>query len=102
MINYQAIVKPAFYSGSPLSKNRMGGDSNPRYLSVHTLSRRAQSTTLPPIPVCEGQAFVNETEWFDNSCDKDCFRIAIISVLFVLRTFQTSHAVARADVEYGG
>ena len=29
----------------------MGGDSNPRYLAVNTLSRRAQSTTLPPILV---------------------------------------------------
>ncbi len=29
----------------------MGGDSNPRYLAVNTLSRRAQSTTLPPIHV---------------------------------------------------
>jgi hypothetical protein len=28
---------------------RMGRDSNPRYLAVHTLSRRAQSTTLAPI-----------------------------------------------------
>src|SRR4030095_8285780 len=28
---------------------RMGGDSNPRCLSAHTLSRRAQSTTLSPI-----------------------------------------------------
>jgi hypothetical protein len=27
----------------------MGRDSNPRYLAVHTLSRRAQSTTLSPI-----------------------------------------------------
>jgi hypothetical protein len=27
----------------------MGRDSNPRYLAVHTLSRRAQSTTLAPI-----------------------------------------------------
>ena len=27
----------------------MGGDSNPRCLSAHTLSRRAQSTTLSPI-----------------------------------------------------
>jgi hypothetical protein len=27
----------------------MGRDSNPRYLSVHTLSRRAQSTALAPI-----------------------------------------------------
>src|SRR5438045_1201184 len=27
----------------------MGRDSNPRYLSVNTLSRRARSTTLPPI-----------------------------------------------------
>ena len=31
------------------SEWRMGGDSNPRYLAVNTLSRRAQSTTLPPI-----------------------------------------------------
>src|SRR5215831_15629056 len=28
---------------------RMGRDSNPRYLMVHTRSRRAQSTTLAPI-----------------------------------------------------
>jgi hypothetical protein len=28
---------------------RMGGDSNPWYLAVHTLSRRAQSTALSPI-----------------------------------------------------
>ena len=28
----------------------MGRDSNPRCLSAHTLSRRAQSTTLSPIP----------------------------------------------------
>jgi hypothetical protein len=28
---------------------RMGRDSNPRYLAVHTLSRRAQSTALAPI-----------------------------------------------------
>src|SRR5258708_33588679 len=27
----------------------MGRDSNPRYLSVHTLSRRARSTCLAPI-----------------------------------------------------
>jgi hypothetical protein len=27
----------------------MGGDSNPRYLAVNTLSKRAHSTTLPPI-----------------------------------------------------
>ena len=32
-----------------LSEWRMGRDSNPRYLTVHTLSRRAQSTTLAPI-----------------------------------------------------
>ena len=29
----------------------MGGDSNPRCLSAHTLSRRAQSTALSPIQV---------------------------------------------------
>ena len=28
----------------------MGGDSNPGCLAAYTLSRRAQSTTLPPIP----------------------------------------------------
>src|ERR1700761_7549502 len=33
---------------------RMGGDSNPRYLSVNTLSRRAHSTTLPPILFLRG------------------------------------------------
>src|SRR5207248_909892 len=32
-----------------IPKERMGRDSNPRYLSVNTLSRRARSTTLPPI-----------------------------------------------------
>src|SRR4030095_6710436 len=32
-----------------LRAERMGGDSNPRCLSAHTLSRRAQSTTLSPI-----------------------------------------------------
>jgi hypothetical protein len=32
-----------------LSDWRMGRDSNPRYLTVHTLSRRAQSTALAPI-----------------------------------------------------
>ena len=32
-----------------LSEWRMGRDSNPRYLAVHTLSRRAQSTALAPI-----------------------------------------------------
>jgi hypothetical protein len=31
------------------SSKRMGRDSNPRYLAVHTLSRRAQSTALAPI-----------------------------------------------------
>jgi hypothetical protein len=34
---------------SPVLKWRMGRDSNPRYLAVHTLSRRAQSTALAPI-----------------------------------------------------
>ncbi len=32
---------------------RMGGDSNPRCLSAHTLSRRAQSTALSPIQVLD-------------------------------------------------
>ncbi|SRR6266436_3909964 len=32
-----------------LRGERMGGDSNPRCLSAHTLSRRAQSTALSPI-----------------------------------------------------
>jgi hypothetical protein len=34
---------------SPVLRWRMGRDSNPRYLAVHTLSRRAQSTALAPI-----------------------------------------------------
>src|ERR1700737_175021 len=34
---------------APSRRNRMGRDSNPRYLAVHTLSRRAQSTALAPI-----------------------------------------------------
>src|ERR1700683_3597450 len=38
------ITDPAF-----LKVWRMGRDSNPRYLAVHTLSRRAQSTALAPI-----------------------------------------------------
>ena len=32
-----------------INMERMGRDSNPRCLSAHTLSRRAQSTTLSPI-----------------------------------------------------
>src|SRR5881398_739489 len=36
-----------------LRGERMGGDSNPRCLSAHTLSRRAQSTTLSPIQVLD-------------------------------------------------
>jgi hypothetical protein len=32
-----------------IKRHRMGRDSNPRYLAVHTLSRRAQSTALAPI-----------------------------------------------------
>src|SRR4029077_13717230 len=35
--------------GAGWEKQRMGGDSNPRCLSAHTLSRRAQSTALSPI-----------------------------------------------------
>src|ERR1700761_7980454 len=37
------------YSPCILKVWRMGRDSNPRYLAVHTLSRRAQSTALAPI-----------------------------------------------------
>jgi hypothetical protein len=36
-------------SGLDVKLFRMGRDSNPRYLAVHTLSRRAQSTALAPI-----------------------------------------------------
>jgi hypothetical protein len=38
----------------------MGRDSNPRYLAVHTLSRRAQSTALAPIR--------NERETLKRQC----------------------------------
>src|SRR5262249_36275354 len=50
----------------------MGRDSNPRCLSAHTLSRRAQSTTLSPIQnnlplplnltLCSGKASRTETK----------------------------------------
>jgi len=33
----------------PCGRWRMGRDSNPRCIAAHTLSKRAQSTTLPPI-----------------------------------------------------
>jgi hypothetical protein len=43
-------VKPATPDiRSSVLKWRMGRDSNPRYLAVHTLSRRARSTALAPI-----------------------------------------------------
>src|SRR6266403_2542693 len=41
-------ARPRFEKIVPASW-RMGRDSNPRCLSAHTLSRRAQSTTLSPI-----------------------------------------------------
>ena len=45
-----AFFLPACHANSLEVNNlRMGRDSNPRYLSVHTLSRRAQSTALAPI-----------------------------------------------------
>jgi hypothetical protein len=34
---------------APAAKWRMGRDSNPRCIAAHTLSKRAHSTTLPPI-----------------------------------------------------
>ena len=34
---------------APAARWRMGRDSNPRCIAAHTLSKRAQSTTLPPI-----------------------------------------------------
>ena len=34
---------------SAVETQRRGRDSNPRYLSVHTLSKRARSTTLTPL-----------------------------------------------------
>ena len=36
--------------GVGTKEERMGGDSNPWCLAAHTLSRRAQSTALSPIP----------------------------------------------------
>jgi hypothetical protein len=49
------------HTGSALRKWRMGGDSNPRYLSVHTLSRRAQSTALSPIQGSRGYWFQSDS-----------------------------------------
>ena len=34
---------------APAARWRMGRDSNPRCIAAHTLSKRAHSTTLPPI-----------------------------------------------------
>jgi hypothetical protein len=34
---------------APAREKRRGWDSNPRYLAVHTLSRRAESSTLAPL-----------------------------------------------------
>ena len=43
------MLSGAHFVSHSQRRMRMGGDSNPRYLSAHTLSRRAQSTTLSPI-----------------------------------------------------
>src|SRR6185312_3378197 len=40
---------------------RMGGDSNPRCLAAHTLSRRAQSTALSPILCLRRAAYYSTT-----------------------------------------
>ena len=46
---------------------RMGGDSNPRCLSAHTLSRRAQSTTLSPIRfLIPARAHNRNRAWFES------------------------------------
>jgi hypothetical protein len=53
---------------------RMGRDSNPRYLAVHTLSRRAQSTALAPIRGGLGTFLLpnGSFNWFSPSvCDPD-------------------------------
>src|SRR5438132_11083640 len=50
-ISVVRIIRPDHARNEFLSASwRMGRDSNPRCLSAHTLSRRAQSTTLSPIP----------------------------------------------------
>jgi hypothetical protein len=45
---------------------RMGGDSNPRCLSAHTLSRRAQSTTLSPILLGPNRARTRNRARFES------------------------------------
>src|SRR5262245_34543541 len=44
-----SLVFGCWFTYEPINEWRMGGDSNPRCLSAHTLSRRAQSTALSPI-----------------------------------------------------
>ena len=90
---------PVGVTGSASRIWRMGGDSNPRYLSVHTLSRRAQSTTLPPI-LFEEQAFVNEAEGFDNPRDADCLWRRAGSIAFV--TCSCGGPVGNKLVSYRG
>ena len=50
----------------------MGRDSNPRYLAVHTLSRRAQSTTLAPILdwFNTARGIQGKKRWFTPPCRK--------------------------------
>ena len=45
----------------------MGRDSNPGYREVHTLSKRAQSTTLPPIRK-KGKIYVTAFRGLGNLC----------------------------------
>src|SRR5436190_12435270 len=79
VVQVEALLRSSF-GGRPASHKRvpdpakrrreagrMGGDSNPRCLSAHTLSRRAQSTTLSPIQWerhCNRKSAVGETDSF--------------------------------------
>ena len=74
----------------------MGRDSNPRYLAVYTLSRRAQSTTLPPIPL-EEYGFIVDLREIDNECLQVGQRKWSVSVL-VLTDFSKWLAVHRLEV----
>jgi hypothetical protein len=50
---------------------RMGGDSNPGCLAAYTLSRRAQSTTLPPIQLCSCSCLFSSLGVFDHEHEHD-------------------------------
>jgi hypothetical protein len=60
-------TKNAPLSGSIISLQR-GRDSNPRYVAVYTLSKRAPSSTRPPLYKLIPQIHFNQTFWgFNNN-----------------------------------